>query len=98
MQCGDGSGCDCPEHREVELVGVEMQYIEILRELPHAVKHEHVIRNRILNSGIKTQGLWHAGDKVGCSDRIAACEQRHFMPQGDEFLREIRDDALGAAV
>ena len=82
----------------MELVDMEVQNVEIVGALAHAIEHQHVIGNRIADAGVEPQRLGHAGHEIGRRDRIAAREQRDLMAERHQFLGQVGDDPLGAAI
>ena len=98
MQGGDGAARDRPEQRELKLIDMEVQDVEIVGALAHAIEHQHVIGNRIADAGVEPQRLGHAGNEIGRRDRIAARKQRHFVAKRHQFFGQIGDDPLGAAI
>ena len=57
VQRGDRAARDRAEQREMKLVDVEVQDVEVVGALPHAVEHQHVIGNRIAHAGVEPQRL-----------------------------------------
>ena len=60
---------DCPvghrsEQREMKLVDMEVQDVEIVGAFAHAVKHQHVVGDRIADVGIEPQRRGNAGDEL----------------------------------
>ena len=98
VQRRDRAACDWPKQREMELIDMEMQDVEILGPPAHAIKHQHVIGNWIAHAGVEPQRRGYAGHEIGCRDRIAARKQRHVMAEADQFFGQVGDDPLGAAV
>ena len=98
MQRGDRAACDRPEQREMELVDMEVQDVEVVGALAHAVQHQHVIGDRIADAGVEPQRRGHAGHQIGRRDRIAAREQRHVMAERHQFFGQVGNDPLGAAI
>ena len=77
---------------------MEMQDVEVVGALAHAIEHQHVIGDRIADAGVEPERLGHAGHEIGGGDRIAAREQRDIMAEGHQFFGQVGDDPLGAAV
>ena len=98
VQRGDGAARDRPEQRELELVDMEVQDVEVVGALAHAIEHQHVIGDRIDDAGVEPQRLGHAGHEIGRRDRIAAGEQRHVVAERDQLFGQVGDDPLGAAI
>ena len=98
VQRGDGAACDRPKQREMELIDMEVQDVEVVGALAHAIEHQHVIGNRIADAGVEPQRLGHAGHQIGRGDQIAARKQRHVMAERNQFFGQVGDDPLGAAV
>ena len=98
MQGGDGAAGDRPKQRELKLVDMEVQDVELVGALAHAIEHQHVIGDRIDDAGIEPQRLGHAGHEIGRRDRIAAGKQRDVMAERHELFGQIGDDPFGAAI
>ncbi len=98
VQGGDGAARDRSKQREMELIDMEMQDVEIAGLLAHAVEHQHVVGDRIADAGVEPQRLGHAGDEVGGGDRIAAREQCDLMAEVHQLFSQVGDDPLGAAI
>ena len=82
----------------MKLVDMEVQDVEVVGALAHAIEHQHVIGDRIADAGVEPERLGHAGHEIGRGDRIAAGKQRDVMAERHQFLGEIGDDPLGAAI
>ena len=98
MQGGDGAVRDRPEQRELKLIDMEVQDVEVVGALAHAIEHQHVIGDRIDDAGVEPQRLGHAGHEIGRRDRIAAGKQGHIVTQRDELFGQVGDDPFGAAI
>ena len=98
VQGGDGAVRDRPEQRELKLVDMEVQDVEVIGALAHAIEHQHVIGDRIDDAGVEPQRLGHAGHEIGRRDRIAAGKQRDVVAQRNELFGQIGDDPFGAAI
>ena len=57
VQRGDGAARDRPEQRKLKLIDMEVQNVEVVGALAHAVEHQHVIGNRIDDAGVEPQRL-----------------------------------------
>ena len=82
----------------MKLIDMEVQDVEVVGPLAHAIEHQHVIGNRIPDAGVEPQCLGHAGNEIGGRDRIAACKQRHLVAERHQLFGQIGDDPLGAAI
>jgi hypothetical protein len=56
------------KQRKVQIVGVEMQDVELVGALAHLVEHDHLVRNRIAHIRIEPQGASRAGHQFGGGD------------------------------
>src|SRR5262249_61232530 len=74
------------------------QQIEIVSPLANLLEHGHVQRIRIADRAIQTQGLRPTCLEVGRSLRIAAREQDDVMSERDQFVRQPRNNTLGASI
>ena len=87
-----------PKQRKMKLVDVEVKNVKFLGVFPHAVEHQHVIRNRVTNIVVETQRHGYARHQMGAGNGVPAGEQRHFVAQSDQLIGEIRDDSLASAI
>src|SRR5262249_35649325 len=87
-----------PKQRKMKLVDVEVQNVELFGVLPHPVEHQHVIGNRVTNIVIETQRHGYARHQMGAGNGVPAREKRHLVAKSDQFVGEIGDDSLAAAV
>jgi hypothetical protein len=62
------------EDREVELVDVEMQDVELACRSTHLVEHHHVVGNDVADGRIEPQRLRAAGHQSCRGDRLPAGE------------------------
>ena len=53
-----------PEQWKMKLVDVEMQNVEFICELAHAVEHQHVVGDYIAHIGVETQRLRNASHEI----------------------------------
>jgi hypothetical protein len=74
VQGCDRSGSQRAKQRKMELVDVEMQYIELLGTLPHPIEHQHVIWDRIANVVVQAQRRLRARHQGGARNRITGRE------------------------
>ena len=98
VQRGDGAVRDRAEKREVKLVDVEVEDVELVRHLTHAVEHQHVIRDGILYVGVEAQRHRHATHQVRAGNRIAAGKQRDVVTLPDQFVGKIGNDTLATTI
>ena len=57
MQRGDGAAGERPEQREMKLIDMEVQQVELVGPLADAVEHQHIIGDRIAHVGVEPQRL-----------------------------------------
>ena len=98
VQSGHRPIGDRPKQREVKLVDVEMQDIEFVGHLAHAVEHQHVVRNRIPYIRVQSQCHRHAAHQLGAGNRIAAGKQGHVVTLPNQFVGEIGHDSLATTI
>ena len=55
VQCGHGPARMLVKNREMKLVDMEVQHVELRRHLPHLVEHEHVVRNDVTDFSVQPQ-------------------------------------------
>ena len=72
VQGGDRAARDRAEQRKLKLVDMEVQDVEVVGPLAHAIEHQHVIGNRIDDAVVKPERLRYTGHQIGRRDRIAA--------------------------
>jgi hypothetical protein len=82
----------------VQEIRVEVDDVEAVRHLEHAVEH-HRVPHQPLGT-IRREPHAAAGDRhqAGLRARVAAREQGDVVAVLDQRLGQVRDDALGAAV
>src|SRR6266545_1891559 len=68
------------------VIEMEVQQIKIVSPLANSLEHRHVQCVWVADRAVQTQCLRPTWFQVGRSSRIAACEQDHFMPEGDQFV------------
>ena len=98
MQCGHGAAREFVKNREVKLVNVKVQDVELRCHLTHFVEHQHVVRNGIAHRWIEPKSMCAARHELGAGDGIPAGEQRDVMALRHQCLGEIADDSLRASV
>ena len=90
---------DVLEKWKMQDVGVKVNDVELVPALAHVLKHREVRgRLRLDRIGIEAQRRIAPRDEPGVRRRVRAREQRDVVPELDQRVREIRDDALRAAV
>ena len=98
VQRGDGAVRDRPEQRKLELVDMEVQDVEFIGALAHAIEHQHVVGNWIADAVFEPQRFGYARHKIGGRDRIAAGKEGDLMAERHQLLGQVGDDPLGAAI
>ena len=98
VQCGHGAGRELVKNREMELVDVKVQHVELRRHLPHLVEHQHVVWNGIAHRWIEPKRLCAARHELCGGDGLPAGEQRDIMALRHQSLGEIADDSFRASV
>src|SRR5712671_1930808 len=91
----------CPvlrEQREMKIVRVEMDDIEIIGAACHAMQHHQMLGERIPALGIQPKRPLAARPQRRFGLRISAGEQGHLVSLPNELLREIRHHPLGSAI
>jgi hypothetical protein len=86
------------EEREVQVVGVEVQDVELVRLPPHAVEHYQMIDEWVFDAAVEPQRRVAAGDQLCAGIRVAAREQCHLVAEPNQLLRQVEHHTLGAAV
>ena len=81
----------------MEKIDVEMQDIEFRHPLGDPVQHDDVVRQGIVNA-VEPERAGHDRGELRLGARIAAGEQGHIMALGDQFFRQPRYHAFGAAI
>ncbi len=91
--------CPAPrEQREMKIVRVEMDDIEIIGAACHAMQHHQMVGERIPALGIQPKRPLAARPQRRFGLRISAGEQSHLVSLPNELLREIRHHPLGPAI
>ena len=98
VERGEGTLRHGAEQREVKLVDVEMENIELVGALPHPIEHKHVIGNGVAHVRVEPQRHGGARNEAGARYRVAACKQRHVVTEPDQLVGQIGHDPLRAAV
>src|SRR6478672_958513 len=82
----------------MKLVDMEVQNVKILGAVAHAVKHQHVVGNRIVDIGIEPERRRNAADELRASDGVTAGEQGHLVPHPHQLFGQVRNDTLGSTI
>src|SRR5262245_9798559 len=69
-----------PQHRELQIVAVEMDDVEAGHVLEDQFYQTHVMRRRLMAFAVAPQGLRAGRDQPRIRLRVAAGEQRDLMP------------------
>jgi hypothetical protein len=77
---------------------MEVQDVEVVDALADAIKHQHIVRDRIADAGVESECLGYARYEIGCGDRITAREQGHLMAEANQLFGQVGDDSLGTTV
>src|SRR5260221_13534952 len=77
---------------------MEMEDVEDLGGLRHALQHQMIERQPVDDAAIEPQALPTHRRQPGARYRIAAGEERDVVAERDEFLGETRHDPLRPAV
>ncbi len=64
MERRNSASCDRPKKREMELIDMEVQDIEVVDPLADAIKHQHVVGDRIADADVKAECLGYAGTRL----------------------------------
>jgi hypothetical protein len=87
-----------PRQRKVLVVHVKVDRVEFTGALRNVFQHQDVMRRLVDAVLVEPERTPAAGDEVRLRLRVSARKQRHVVSLPDELLRQVRDDALGAAV
>ncbi len=98
VQGGQGGRPDPSEQREDHVVEMEMEDVESLGGLRHALQHQMIGRQPVADAAIEPQPLPTHRRQAGARQRIAAGEEGDVVAQRDELLGQTRHDPLRAAV
>src|SRR5262249_51955572 len=98
MQGRDEGGRLPRKQRKRVIVQVEMEDVEMVGSAPDLLQHRHVQSHRIPHRTVEAKrprpDRFEASGGVG----IAAGEQGHVVPEGDEFLGQPRNNPLSTTV
>ncbi len=50
------------------MINMEVQDVEVVDPLTHAIKHQHVVGDRIADAGIESERLGYTRNEVSCGD------------------------------
>lgn len=99
MQGGEGPIGEALEHREVDHVGVEMDDVEVVGTLHHLRQHDQVCGQvRLERRRIQPDRLIAYGDETRARLGVDRGEQGDVVPQVDQGVGQVGDDAFGAAI
>jgi hypothetical protein len=98
MHCRDERRCLPREHRERQVIEMEVQDVEPGSEPAHTLEHGNVQRHWVAHRVVETQRARPHRLELGRRAGIAAGEQRDIVAEGHELLSEPGNDALGASV
>src|SRR5437868_9076747 len=82
----------------MEILDMKVNHVELRRHVGDLSEHSIMRGQRIAGTLVQAQSSFTAGDEPCTCDRVAAGEERDIMTLCDEFLRQIGNDSLGAAV
>ena len=94
VQRGHMRGGLSPRQREVPVIDVEVDEVEVLRLLKNLLQEEKVMGELVRTPVIEAQPLRARGHETSAGDGIAAGEERHLMALADQSLSQVRDDTL----
>ena len=66
--------CHLGKKRKMKLVDVEMQNVEVFRELAYSVEHQHVIGDPIADIAVEAQCHGRAAHQLGGGDGVRTRE------------------------
>src|SRR5262245_28052079 len=98
MQRCYGSALQASDQRKMQVIDMEVQYVELIRDPHELVQHDHVVGNGVVSFGLEPQRRPAARYEVCVRHGIAAGEQGDVVTEGDELFGQIGDDALGSTV
>lgn len=83
---------------EMQVLGVVVNQVVLVRVLCDLVEHEQVGGNRVGTVGVEPQPLLGLGPKRRRGVRVSGGVKGDLVAEPDEFLGQVGDDALRAAV
>src|SRR5580704_19109760 len=86
------------EQGEREVVGMEVQHIELVGAAIDQLHHAHIDRNPVDDGWVQAQRLLTHRLQLGRGDRITAGEQRDIVTHGNQFFSQRVYNALCATV
>ena len=87
-----------PRQREMQVIDVEVNHVEIFGPAVNLVEHDEVMGELIYARRVCPQRPWTRSDKSRLGDRIPASEKRNVVPLPDQFFRQIGGDAFCASI
>jgi hypothetical protein len=98
VQRGDMGVAGAARQRKMQVVDVEVQHVEIVRLLHNPFEHQDVMRELVDAMRVEPQRARARRDEPRRRFGVAAREERDIVTLRHQFLREVGNDSLGAAV
>jgi hypothetical protein len=86
------------KQREVHVLEVEVQDVELVRATAHLLEHQRDRGERVADRGIEAQRAPRARDEIRRGLRLAAREERDVVAEPHQLFGEVGHHALRAAV
>ena len=87
-----------PKQREMKLIDMKMQDVELVGAFADAIEHKHIVGNWIAYVRIKPQCGRYTGYEAGRGDGVATGEKSHIVTKANELFGEIRDDPFSSTI
>src|SRR2546425_80755 len=84
--------------REMRIVNVEMDDVELRSALEHMFEHQDLVRQLIYAVFIEAQRTAARRDEVRLGHRVSTGEKRDLVALANQFLGEIRYNPFGTAI
>src|SRR5688572_22780283 len=99
MQGSNGTFGAVLEEWKVQQVDVKMQHVELVGAPPYIMEHRQMCGEVLLQwRGIETYGLFTCRHERGVRTCVRCCKQRDVVPQADQRIDQMGDDALGTPI
>ena len=82
----------------MQIVNVEMDQIEVVLLVEHALDQKHMMRQRVDTTWSQSKRLLTYGHQMGLGERVAAGKKSHIMSLPYEFFGEIGNYPFGSAI
>jgi len=87
-----------PRQRKVQVIDVEVQHVELTRQLADLLEHDQVRHERVDRPAVEPERPRPGRDELGLRHGVAAGNERDLVSLAGQFFGQQRNDSFGAAV